>query len=618
MDKKKKGGILKSLSNLFGSLFRFGDKRPELSEVAANSDEALLSPGRQIIKNFFGSKLGVLGLVTFVFIFAAVFGVSSFSTYDETLHETTLQNLKPSTNYLNVSKSLDPSKVIDIQSGVSFSIALDNEGKLHYWGTNPGRYVVSNIIELTKDEKIKQIAVGDKHVLALTESNQIIGVGENSFGQAELSYEVNSQIMGKKIKKIGAGVGFSVVLLESGQIYVWGSTMLNQLGDVPKRIQGNVDDFTVGTFNILVKTKEGTLDGFGQAGTPVVTIPDEYKDGSIKVDQFTIATNSVLILDTNGKLHSYGAITDGLTTVPESDVKFTSINSSRLSFYAVDANGKAYSWGNGKFGLTSIPSSASTSKQIFSDFFQTYSISENGKITAWGNKGFALGSDDLGRDILERLIQGGRSSLTVGAVSVIISTVIGVLAGLISGFYGKWIDNVIMRVAEVVSSFPFLPLAITLSALLPDDTSQNTRLLMIMLILGVISWPGVARLVRGQILAEREKDFVLAARALGLKESVIIVKHILPSVLNLVVVSMTLSYASSLLTEAGLSYLGFGVKPPIPSWGNMLTGVGNSITIEYYWWRWLFPALCVLITALSVNLIGDALRDAMDPKSNQK
>ena len=141
---------------------------------------------------------------------------------------------------------------------------------------------------------------------------------------------------------------------------------------------------------------------------------------------------------------------------------------------------------------------------------------------------------------------------------------------------------------------------------------------MIMVVLGVISWPGVARLVRGQILAEREKDFVLAARALGLKESTIIIKHILPSVFNLIIVNMTLGYASSLLTEAGLSFLGFGVKSPSPSWGNMLNGVVNSIVIERYWWQWLLPAGAVLLAALSVNLIGDALRDAMDPRSNQK
>ncbi|MDO9591915.1 MAG: ABC transporter permease, partial [Erysipelotrichaceae bacterium] len=129
---------------------------------------------------------------------------------------------------------------------------------------------------------------------------------------------------------------------------------------------------------------------------------------------------------------------------------------------------------------------------------------------------------------------------------------------------------------------------------------------------------GLARLVRGQILAEREKDFVLAARALGIRSNVIIMRHILPNVINVVIVSMTLGYAGSLLTEAGLSFLGFGVIPPSPSWGNMLTGAQDSTVITFYWWRWILPAVAVLIAALTVNIVGDGLRDAMDPKNNEK
>ena len=208
--------------------------------------------------------------------------------------------------------------------------------------------------------------------------------------------------------------------------------------------------------------------------------------------------------------------------------------------------------------------------------------------------------------------------MTVGAVAVLISTFIGVLVGLIAGFYGKWLDNFLMRFAEIISSFPFLPLAITLSDFVGRRMAENQRILMIMVILGIISWPGLARLVRGQILAEREKEFVLAARALGIKSKIVIIRHILPNVINLIIVSMTLSYAGSLLTEAGLSFLGFGVKPPSPSWGNMLTGAQRPEVIQFYWWRWVLPALAVLFTALSVNLVGDGLREAMDPRANEK
>ncbi|HPD12175.1 MAG TPA: ABC transporter permease, partial [Bacilli bacterium] len=132
------------------------------------------------------------------------------------------------------------------------------------------------------------------------------------------------------------------------------------------------------------------------------------------------------------------------------------------------------------------------------------------------------------------------------------------------------------------------------------------------------SWPGLCRLVRGQILSEREKDFVTAARALGIREKNIIIRHILPNVINVIILNTTLSYAGSLLTEAGLSFLGFGVVPPKPSWGNLLTGAQNLSVIQEYWWLWILPALFIVVTALSINLIGDGLREAMDPKANQR
>ena len=189
---------------------------------------------------------------------------------------------------------------------------------------------------------------------------------------------------------------------------------------------------------------------------------------------------------------------------------------------------------------------------------------------------------------------------------------------MISGFKGGKVDNLLMRFTEIVSSVPFMPLVITLSASLGNDLSTDQKMYLIMIILGVISWPGMARLVRAQILIEREKDFVLAARALGIKEGSIIVRHILPNVMNICIVNMTLSYADKMLMEAALSFLGFGVQEPMPSWGNMLNGAQRAIVIENYWWQWITPAVCVVIAALGVNLVGDALREALDPKENEK
>ena len=139
-----------------------------------------------------------------------------------------------------------------------------------------------------------------------------------------------------------------------------------------------------------------------------------------------------------------------------------------------------------------------------------------------------------------------------------------------------------------------------------------------MIILGLLSWTGLARMIRGQVLAEREKEFVIAAKAMGIKEKRIAFKHILPNVISVILVSMTLDFAGCLLTESSLSYLGFGVQQPRPTWGNMLNGANNSVVIQNYWWQWLFTALFLAITTICINIIGDALRDVMDPKSNSE
>ncbi|MCG4436654.1 ABC transporter permease subunit [Erysipelothrix rhusiopathiae] len=619
MDNNKKNSFWSSIKSMFANLFKSGgQRREELEDLIA--DDVVISPSKQIARNFFENKLGVTGLVAFVLIFVVVFGTTSFRPYNSYEHETVLNNLAPGTKYLNIPKEIQGKNIDTISSGTSYSVALDDAGKVHFWGQRPDKkFKVDQIVEKTKNSKIKSLASGDKFVVAVTENNQFIGVGENTFSQTELPFDVMEELGSDNIVKVAAGKRFTAIVTDTGKIYTWGSVLENNLDNIPKSIQGRVKDIAIGQFNIIALLDDGSLVAFGQGGTEVGAIPTELTDGSVKVTQVELTKTSAIALDADGNVHTWGA-QGKYQSVPELDGKVVQIASTLSSFNALTESGSVYAWGEGKFNLTDVPSSVTNvkNKQIFSDHFQSFAVSEDNQINGWGNKGFILGTDEMGRSIGERLLYGGRISLTVGAIAMILSTFIGVFVGLIAGFYGGWVDNLLMRIAEVISAFPFLPLAITLSALLPTSTTQSQRLAMIMVILGVISWPGVARLVRGQILAEREKDFVLAARALGLKEKTIIIRHILPSVFNFIIVNMTLGYASSLLTEAGLSYLGFGVKRPSPSWGNMLDGVANTTVIENYWWQWLLPALCVMLTALSVNLMGDALRDAMDPKSNQK
>ena len=247
---------------------------------------------------------------------------------------------------------------------------------------------------------------------------------------------------------------------------------------------------------------------------------------------------------------------------------------------------------------------------------QNYAVTTEGKVLSWGLKGFVLGTDDLGRDMLTRIINGGRVTMLVGAISVIIATIIGVITGGLAGYFGGKADILIMRIAEIVGGLPFIPFAMILSAVIGSRLVPTQKMYLIMVVLGVLSWTGTCRLVRAQILAQREMEYVTAAKAMGIREVKIVFKHILPNVVSLLLVSMTLDFATCMLTESTLSYLGFGIPLPTPTWGNLLTGANNSIVIQQYWWRWVFPAAIFGMCTICINLMGDGLRDAVDPKSN--
>ncbi len=217
-----------------------------------------------------------------------------------------------------------------------------------------------------------------------------------------------------------------------------------------------------------------------------------------------------------------------------------------------------------------------------------------------------LGTDGLGRDVLSRMLYGARVSLMVGFVAIGISTAIGMLLGSLAGFFGGIVDTIIMRFVDVMLNFPTFFLILAVIAYL-DASIWN-----IMIVIGVTSWMGVCRLVRAEILSLRERDFMVAAEALGLPPSRIILRHALPNALAPVFVSAILGIAGAILLESGLSFLGVGVQPPTASWGNILTE-GKS-TLEVAWWLSVFPGLAILITVLGYNLFGEGLRDVLDPR----
>src|SRR6056297_523543 len=226
---------------------------------------------------------------------------------------------------------------------------------------------------------------------------------------------------------------------------------------------------------------------------------------------------------------------------------------------------------------------------------------------------YLLGTDKQGRDIMFRLFYGGRISLLVGVLTAFITASLGTIIGGIAGYYGGWVDSILMRSAEIVLSIPFLPMMIVISAAMRWVPSEQS-IFVVVFVVGILSWPGLARVVRGQILSLREQEFMLATEALGLKDSSRIFRHLLPNVLAYVIVSATLGMGSAILLEAGLSFLGLGVTPPMPSWGNMIQVARDAHAFRNFPWMWVPPGLMIILTVVSVNLLGEGLRDALDPK----
>lgn len=226
-----------------------------------------------------------------------------------------------------------------------------------------------------------------------------------------------------------------------------------------------------------------------------------------------------------------------------------------------------------------------------------------------------LGTDKNGMDMLTRLMYGGRVSLMIGFIVVIISAALGVVLGGVSGYFGGWVDNLIMRIVDIFYCIPSTPLIIILGAAMDGmRVDPQIRMLYLMLILGFLGWPGIARLVRGQILSLREQEFMTATEACGISVSRRIFRHLIPNVIPQLIVNCTMSLGATIITEATLSFLGLGVKFPFASWGNIMNDVSNSYVLTSYWFIWIPAGICLMLTVLGFNFVGDGLRDAFDPK----
>lgn len=236
------------------------------------------------------------------------------------------------------------------------------------------------------------------------------------------------------------------------------------------------------------------------------------------------------------------------------------------------------------------------------------------------SKDHLLGTDSNGFDVFVRLMYGGRISLTIGFIVVILETLIGIILGGLAGYFGGWVDNLIMRIVDIFNCIPTLPILLIASAVIDSwniDPNSNTRIYILMVMITIFSWSGTARLVRGQILSLREQEYMVAAEVMGLPTSRKIFKHLIPNVMPQLIVSMTLGLGSVILYESTLSYLGLGVQLPKAAWGTMIATANIPEVLKYHPLMWLPAGLLIVVAVLGFNFIGDGLRDAMDPKARK-
>ena len=599
----------------------------ERKELSLEQEEQIQTPVRQMVNNFLHKPLAMTGLIVFLCIFVFVLVGPHIWVLDLSDQDSTLVNLAPSNNMLSIPDQMVKEGIVDVSAGNTYGVGVSQAGKVYTWGITriTDKIDNANVPEEVQEADLVQIAAGTDHVVALADDGQVYVWGNTRLQQGNFSSDMKKAM--KKggedwqVKQLEASNQFSAIVTEDGKLYLWGNTNMADIKISSKyKNADNIDKVALTDNEYIVLLKDGTVAYIGTKSkdSPFAKIPEGLTGK--KVIDIAATRKTVLAVTEDGEIFVWGNALKGEANVPTLESKPVKVYGGGYHYTAQLEDGSIVSWGDNKYRQVNVPDSLQNKdiEHLFVANYQNYAIDNSGKVYTWGLKGFLLGTDGLGRDMLTRIVNGGKVTMTVGAISVIIATLLGVIFGGIAGYFGGKTDILIMRIAEIVGGLPFIPFAMILSAIIGSQMEPTYRMYLIMVVLGVLSWVPTCRLVRAQILAQREMEYVTAAKAMGIKETKIVFRHILPNVFSLLIVSMTLDFATCMLTESTLSYLGFGIPLPTPTWGNLLNGANNSIVIQQYWWQWVFPALIFGICTICINLIGDGLRDALDPKALER
>ena len=556
----------------------------------------VLSPGALVAKRFFRNRLAVVGLsiLIFMFVFSFIGGLLSPYGEDEFFYR-------------------------EDQINKEFAVVTEN----------------SDFRYMAKDSNLFGSAVQAQTMLAIQKNSESFSYNGNNYALAQEGSDFYSISSGGKL----IGIAYKDVVSSSdGQAlsFEFVYTALKSYAALAQEVEeeaeqetagvseatGATDDaaepaepeevsepaaktFTVDGLTYTIDEDGGVLQGekevayisryIVQAIMPDIFLSRDFKEKLIDTiavggTKFTYTDESLILDDEpdaalDGEETGIGAMDDAL--VEEDDTA-----SDATMEYTIERSQNHANW---------IIRQQQSSRQ-----YDSYSFPSAKHL---------LGTDKYGMDMLTRLMYGGRVSLMIGFIVIIIETVLGVILGGIAGYFGGWVDNLIMRLVDIFYCIPSMPIILILGAAMDQQRVEpGKRLIYLMLILGILGWAGIARLVRGQILSLREQEFMTATEACGISVKSRIFKHLIPNVIPQLIVNCTMGLGSVIITEATLSFLGLGVKFPFASWGNIINDVNNTHVLTTYWFIWIPAGLLLLLTVLAFNLVGDGLRDAFDPK----
>lgn len=556
----------------------------------------VLSPGALVAKRFFRNRLAVVGLsiLIFMFVFSFIGGLLSPYGEDEFFYR-------------------------EDQINKEFAVVTEN----------------SDFRYMAKDSNLFGSAVQAQTMLAIQKNSESFSYNGNNYALAQEGSDFYSISSGGKL----IGIAYKDVVSSSdGQAlsFEFVYTALKSYAPLAQEVEEEAEQETAG-----VSEATGATDDAAEPAEPEAVSEPAAKTFTVDGLTYTIAEDGGVLQGEKEVAYISRYIVQAIMpdiflsrdfkeklidTIAAGETKFTYTDESLILDDEPDAALESDEAGIGAMddGLVEEDNTASSATAEYtierSQNHANWIIRQQQSSRQYDSYSFPsakhwLGTDKYGMDMLTRLMYGGRVSLMIGFIVIIIETVLGVILGGIAGYFGGWVDNLIMRLVDIFYCIPSMPIILILGAAMDQQRVEpGKRLIYLMLILGILGWAGIARLVRGQILSLREQEFMTATEACGISVKSRIFKHLIPNVIPQLIVNCTMGLGSVIITEATLSFLGLGVKFPFASWGNIINDVNNTHVLTTYWFIWIPAGLLLLLTVLAFNLVGDGLRDAFDPK----